>query len=64
MAQDDGKRFEIHAVLDRSGGEGVAEAMEVQVADAEGLEHALVDVAAGPGGDPGSVGLGANVLAL
>ena len=50
MAQDLREGADVHTVFDGPGGEGVTDAVKIQVGNAKIVKHFVVLVAQGPGG--------------
>ena len=61
VTQHAGHRLNIHAVLKRNGGEGVAEVMESDLRDASSFEDALQHIVDAVRGDGTAIGRGKHV---
>ena len=64
VAQHAGHRFDVHAVLEGDGGEGVAEVMEPNLRDASPRQHPLKHIIDAVRGDGTTVGGWEYILIL
>ena len=61
VAQHTGYRFDVHSVLQRDGGEGVAEIVESDLRDARSLQHSFQHIVDTVRGDGTTIGRGKHI---